>query len=224
MYPFGAVSGPVWFHYGNHATCCCYSRTAVSYLGEGVATSCHTLSIHIHIHILIIHYIHTTHAQTVPSQPAKPNQHALTNSYATSPSPTPTCAPSISAVKVTELSPRHPAAMRTACMPGPTVSDRAAPVPAPTPNIMTEQLFAVASSDEEEGEEGAASPQEREREVREKEREWGARAISFGAEAEGARRWVGGGRGDAGFEAGAGEGGEEERGESSRYCISIKNN
>lgn len=42
----------------------------------------------------------------------------------------------------------------------------------------------------------AALPQERERDVREKERELGARAICFGVEAGGARRRVGGGSGE----------------------------
>ncbi len=54
------------------------------------------------------------------------------------------------------------------------------------------QLLAVTAE--------GASPQERERDVREKERELGAREICFGEEAEGARRWVGGGRGDEGLE------------------------
>lgn len=44
-----------------------------------------------------------------------------------------------------------------------------------------------------------ASPQERERDVREKEREPGAREICFGSEAGRARRWVGGGREDVVF-------------------------
>lgn len=48
---------------------------------------------------------------------------------------------------------------------------------------------------------GGPSPQERERDVREKEREPGAREIRFGSEAGRARRWVGGGRGDVGSEA-----------------------
>ena len=43
-------------------------------------------------------------------------------------------------------------------------------------------------------------PQERESDVKEKEREPGARAISFGSEAERARRWVGGGKGDVELE------------------------
>lgn len=46
------------------------------------------------------------------------------------------------------------------------------------------------------------SPQERERDVREKERQLGARVICFGSEAEGAKRRVGGGRGDAELEGG----------------------
>ena len=44
------------------------------------------------------------------------------------------------------------------------------------------------------------SPQERARDIREKEREPGARPICFGSEAERARRWVGGGRGDVELE------------------------
>lgn len=57
----------------------------------------------------------------------------------------------------------------------------------PIPTICTVQ-FGVASD--------GASPQDRARDVREKEREPGAREICFGSVAERARRWVGGGRGD----------------------------
>lgn len=63
------------------------------------------------------------------------------------------------------------------------------------PNIWTVQ-FAVICEE--------ASPQERERDVREKESVLGARAICFGWEVERARRWVGGGRGEVGFELEAG--------------------
>lgn len=100
------------------------------------------------------------------------------------------------------LKPRHPPSISKACIPGPIVTALSVPVDvpepadaAPMPNIWTVQ-FAVICEE--------ASPQERERDVREKESVLGARAICFGWEVERARRWVGGGRGEVGFELEAG--------------------
>lgn len=61
----------------------------------------------------------------------------------------------------------------------------------PMPKICTVQ-FDVTPDGE--------SPQERARDIREKESEPWARPICFGSEAERARRWVGGGRGDVELE------------------------
>ena len=128
------------------------------------------------------------------SPPEPINQHALTNSYTTSPMPTPICVPPISALKLTLLNPCHSSPITRSCIPGPIVTAFAVPVlaleladTAPMPNICRVQSDVTSDG---------VSPQKRVRDVREKDRESGARASCFGSEAERAMRWVGGGRGD----------------------------
>lgn len=59
------------------------------------------------------------------------HQQALTNSYTTSPNPTPIGVPPISALKVTVLNPSQPPSICIVCIPGPTVTARSVPEVAP---------------------------------------------------------------------------------------------